>query len=375
VRDWSSDVCSSVLWRALGDYTSPSTQSISQFSEALFNLSSFDQLSALRVLGREDLDGHSTLKIDLFDPTRNHLARLWVDDSLGQIMRRINYRAGDLPAMEYRLNTFEPNVDFPQNLFDLQLPWRGGFALDFRGAPLDSDAAPEIAPAHPPLTPLALPADFDFSHSPLTFQYSGSYLGFSPEAQYQVFAGQYFIGQAYFGDPWKMICARSHDGYWIAYVSQPSQSHDLSSMLHWFDLSDPAVRFFTLHDQTGITELAFSPDTRRLAFFSRPNPLAPGTLSTVSLPYQNVRPIYTTGDLKSLVWSPDGKSLAFINRADPSGYQENILVISSDDGSVSYNAPLDVLNKPVKDWPMTAWGVNFPIEMGGMDACAASPEP
>ena len=60
-------------------------------------------------------------------------------------------------------------------------------------------------------------------------------------------------------------------------------------MLHWFDLSEPAVRFFTLHDQTGITELAFSPDTRRLAFFSRPNPSALGTLSTVSLPYQNVR--------------------------------------------------------------------------------------
>ena len=63
--------------------------------------------------------------------------------------------------------------------------------------------------------------------------------------------------------------------HWIAYVSQPSQSHDRSSMLHWFDLSEPALRFFTLYDQTGITELAFSPDTRRLAFFSRPDPSCP----------------------------------------------------------------------------------------------------
>ena len=40
--------------------------------------------------------------------------------------------------------------------------------------------------------------------------------------------------------------------------------------------------------------------------------------------------IYTTGDIKSLVWSPDGKYLAFIERANPSAYQEKIMVISSD---------------------------------------------
>ncbi len=57
-------------WRTLGNYTSPAMQSISQLGEALFNLNNFDQLSSLRVLGREDLAGRSTLKIDLFDPTR-----------------------------------------------------------------------------------------------------------------------------------------------------------------------------------------------------------------------------------------------------------------------------------------------------------------
>ncbi len=288
-------------------------------------------------------------------------------------MLRINYRAGDTPAMEYRINTLEPNVNFPQELFDVRLPWRGWFTQDYRGTPVAPNAPPpEIAPARLILAHQPTPAGFDPAHSPLTFQYAGSYAGFSREAQYQVFAGQYFIGQTYFGDPWSMICDRSPDGHWIAYVSQPDQSHDQSSMLHWFDLSEPATRFFTIHNQTGITEMAFSPDTRRLAFFSRPNLLAAGTLSTVSLPDQNVRTIYTTGDIKSLVWSPDGKSLAFIDRADPSAFQESVMVISSSDGAVSYQAPLDVLSGGTRDWPMVEMGSGIPGQYG-RHGCLLSP--
>ena len=95
----------------------------------------------------------------------------------------------------------------------------------------------------------------------------------------------------------------------------------------------------------------------------------------MNLPYQNVTPVYTAGDVKSLVWSPDGKYLAFIERANPSSYQESIVVISSVDGAISYDTPLDVLSGPTHDWPMAEWGVDFPVEQGGMDACAAAPEP
>jgi hypothetical protein len=363
-------------WRKLEDMNSPAMQSITQFGEALFNLSSFDQLSSLLVLGREDFAGHSTLKIDLLDPTRNHLARLWVDDSLGQIMRRINYRAGDLPSMEYRINTLDPNVDFPQDLFDLQLPWRGGFAQDFRGAPLAPNAPwPDISPVREMLIYQPTPEDFDLSHSQLIFQYAGSYSEFSPESQYWVFGNTSFLGQTYFGDPWSLICDRSPDGMWIAYVSHPEHDQNHDSMLHWFDLRDPAVRFYTLPNQTGVTELAFSSDNRQLAFFSRPVPGVLGNLSIVDLPNQNVKKTYSTGDIKSLVWSPDGKYLAFIDRQVPSAYQENALVVSVASGQVVFNAPLDLLNGSTQDWPMTGWGVDFPVEMGGMDDCAAPPQP
>jgi Tol biopolymer transport system component len=175
-----------------------------------------------------------------------------------------------------------------------------------------------------------------------------------------------------------MICDRSPDGQKIAYVSRPVAGHAANSWLNWLDLSElskSGVRFFPQYSPTGVTELAFSPDSRQLAFFSHPNPLVSGTLSIMDLPSQTARPIYTTGDVKSLVWSPDGKFIAFIDRLNPSAYQESVLVISSADGALAYTAPLDILNRPVKDWPMLEWGVDFPVEMGGLDACAAPPYP
>jgi len=278
--------------------------------------------------------------------------------------------------MEYRIETLSPNVELPQELFDLRLPWRGGFAQDYTGAPLDLNLpAPEITPAREILIYQPTPEDFDLSHSQLIFQYAGSYSEFSPEGQYWVFGDTSFLGQTYFGDPWSMICDRSADGMWIAFVSHPEHDQDAGSKLHWFDLRDPAVRFYTLPDQTGITELAFSPDTRQLAFFSRPVPGVLGNLSIVDLPNQNVKKIYSTGDIKSLVWSPDGKYLSFIDRKVPSAYQEDVLVVSVASGQVVFNAPLDLLNGSTQDWPMTGWGVDFPVEMGGMDDCAAPPQP
>ncbi len=58
----------------------------------------------------------------------------------------INKLGRDAPALEYRINSFFPHVDFPQDLFDLRLPWRGGFAIDYRGEPLELNSPlPEIA--------------------------------------------------------------------------------------------------------------------------------------------------------------------------------------------------------------------------------------
>ena len=203
-------------WRTLTDLDGPAMQSFNRFSDALFNPNLLYQASNLDVLGREDLDGRSTLKLGLFASDGSQIGRLWLDDSLPQLMRRIDYMpgTGNAPTIEYRINSLDLNVVFPTALFDMRLPWRGGFAADYQRRSPFTEYPPSrrFSRQRPILTAQPPPDGFDPSHSPLTFQYAGSYAGFSPEAQYQVFAGQYFIGQTYFGDPWKMICDRSPDG-------------------------------------------------------------------------------------------------------------------------------------------------------------------
>jgi len=365
-------------WRTAQAKTNLPQPTTDPLREALLNPRIQERDSTVQIVGREAVAGRSAVVMDLFGSDGKRAMRLWVDDSLILVLRQIQYHNSDheAPISEYRINRLEQDVDFPQHLFDFHLPWRGGYAQDARGIPLALDAAlPEVALRTTMRKALLAPAGFDLSHSQLTFQYAGQTADFSPEAQFEIYADDFFLGQAFLGDPWSMICDRSPDGRWLAYASRPAQSHDPGSMLHWFDLSQPAARYYTLYSQTGISEMAFSADSQRLAYFSQPDPAASGALYILELPDQNSRLLYTTGDIKSLVWSPDGKYLAFINRVDPAVYIENVLVISATSSEVIYDSPLDILNGVARDWPMGEWDVDFPVEMGGMDVCAAPPEP
>jgi len=50
------------------------------------------------------------------------------------------------------------------------------------------------------------------------------------------------------------------------------------------------------------------------------------------------------------------------------------LVIHINTGQVAYRIEAEFLDDETStDWPMASWGVEFPVEMGGMDQCAAPP--
>jgi dipeptidyl aminopeptidase/acylaminoacyl peptidase len=132
-------------------------------------------------------------------------------------------------------------------------------------------------------------------------------------------------------------------------------------------------QFYTQYDQMGVTEFAFSPDSRRLAYFHNHNSLGFGYLSVVDLSSQLSRLLIKVGDLKSLVWSPDGRSLAMIVRFDPASYMEDVIVVDAGTGQITYSAPIDYQSNAVKDWPMEEWGVEFPVEMGDLQSCSSPP--
>jgi WD40 repeat protein len=88
-------------------------------------------------------------------------------------------------------------------------------------------------------------------------------------------------------------------------------------------------------------------------------------------------------DGRSLVWSPDGSQLALIVVVNNSNRQsgssattvEEIWVLDTASGAVVFREPLDLLNgRPIGDWPMLTWGVDFPVDVvKGLEGCASVP--
>ena len=125
----------------------------------------------LGVVGEDITAGRDTLIVEQSSRIDAGKVRLWVDRQNGLILRRQVFAdpAEQTLVEEFKINQidFEPN--FPPDLFDPQLPWRGGFAKDSSGEPdsgiftrVDWDAAP----GHTPLQFQEPPSGFDPSQQP-----------------------------------------------------------------------------------------------------------------------------------------------------------------------------------------------------------------
>jgi RNA polymerase sigma-70 factor (ECF subfamily) len=342
--------------------------------------------SEYEVVGNGEIAGRQTIIVEQYDAKKENLTRFWEDEETGVILRRQYYVSNELPkiSQEVVVTNVAYDINFPQALFDPNLPWLGGFAMDYTGKPFPAEMeSDELGAAHSVdrLPLMRRPEDFNFLKDRLTFQYSQDY---HPEeagmAKVDVFADSYFVKQATMGNPWTMICQRSADGERIAYVSQPYTSETLYTsmdehLLHWFSLTNPRERAYVLNPGlVSVTQFAFAPDSRRMALFGYPSTFSNGVLYIVDLETNISQQVIELAEAKSLVWRPDGEQLALIARYAPDSYYEHLLVIRADSGRIVYNNPLDFSPNMGLNWPTTEWGVELPNEMGGMDACAEPPQ-
>jgi DNA-directed RNA polymerase specialized sigma24 family protein len=353
----------------------------------LFNMIFFnpqDKKADLRVTGSDVIAGRHTWRVDQTDADGNLLSRFWMDTRTGFILRSQTFGGADHQTLlsEVRVTKIYFDVDFTdQSMFDPSLPWRGGYASDYSGAPESGNATNislEPAPGHEPLQYIPAFGEYDPSLHQLAFQYPSNYQGDEVEALVDIFSGKYYLGRTLFGNPRTLICSRSPDGSQIAYVSQLSRDPGPDAQIHVINLRTLENVTPGLPGSMAVSQFAFSPDGRKLAFFGYDSQFDPGGLYLMDLDSGRTTKLASLVDARSLVWSPDNNLLGLMGVPD-SQVQEEVIVLDVRDSSTIYSQPFNGSSNssslqngdssPIKDW-----GVKFPVSMGGLEACVDPPK-
>ncbi len=334
----------------------------------------FLQGSRLNVIGRDLWMGIEALLVSQYSVNGTRQAVFWMDDRTGVVLRKTWFSEEGELTREVAVQDIAYDIDLPQEYFDPQLPWRGGYAIDYRGDPVpgtESGRLPTNGRDLLDYTPA--PDDFDPGLSQLTFQYPPRFDPHNQSASIvSLFGDDYYLENIFFGNPWSVVCQRSPNGSRIAYVSDPTKKFDQDSMLHWFDLDDSPDYLHTLIDLFSVTQFAWAPDNRRLAAFGYTNSITTGSLVILDTENGTIETLLRVGAASSLVWSPDGDQIALIARFEPSSYNEHIVVMRTATKQVLYSQPIDIAHF-ARDWPLQSWGVEFPVNMGGLAECTRPP--
>jgi DNA-directed RNA polymerase specialized sigma24 family protein len=342
-----------------------------------------DITGTLRMTGSDVVAGHVAWRVDQTGPDGNLLNRFWMEARTGFILGSQTFGGQDRQTLlsEVRVNSIFFDVNFPdQSMFDPNLPWRGGYASDYTGSPeADNIPAPSPEPAlgHEPRQYIPALDGFNPGAYPLAFQYPSDYMAGEPWQRVDVFAGMYYLGKTPFGDPRAMICSRSTDGDWFAFVSQPSRDPGPNAQLHLINLRTLDQITPDLPGPFSVTQFAISPDNQQLAFFGYNSQFDPGGLYLMDLETGEVGKLMTMASARSLVWSPDGKFLGLVGLYE-NQQQEDVVVLDVRDSKITYSEPFAGNNSAIgaqsaDNWPMKDWGVDFPVSMDNLGDCVNPP--
>ena len=212
----------------------------------------------------------SVLIVDQVNQAGERVASLMLDINSGLALRQRYYNTEDQsPLLDVDYRNLSINPRFPNKVFALDFDWDGAYPvnqlLEFEPAKPESLEAggltvtQEPPPGYNPYDQ-SLHFEFEFVY-PLPIR-EPNFLDFRA----RIFTDEYYLGEVEFVDPWVVICDRSSDGGKLAYANTEWST----DFLYWFDLKDLVLQS---HQVNGtVSQLAFSPDGQRLAYFTQREP-------------------------------------------------------------------------------------------------------
>lgn len=328
--------------------------------------------------------GRETLQVGVKNASGFLQAQLWIDAETGIILREVHY-SGDrlqIQTADFSISQINYHVHFSDGLFNNPRErLAAGFSADTSAfvSKLENRVTPtENSQAHQSFFAGLPPPGFNLAQARLYFRFPEAFNTEVSTAKVEILAGGYSLGETQFGNPWTTICARSADGYKIAYVSEPNNAGPSGAALHWFDLRN-VNQSHVVSEDLAVNNFAFSEDGQKLAFFGRQAGQARGAVYIYDLLGGALQRLLDRNSANSLVWSPDGNYLAMISDPSRLGNQDawvvdvhNGIIVAQD----RYNSRGDFSLDPLRpDWPTFGWRhpdgsrVQFPVTMGGLQAC------
>jgi DNA-directed RNA polymerase specialized sigma24 family protein len=327
---------------------------INYLGELILGLPYNDERYTVDVFGPEQIRGREALILSETDLVTQRVIRTWVDVHTHLPLQQERYYASSPqePDIQIQYLGFEQAVDFPLELADPWLPWRGGYALDASGRPLPVAAQENPFPEPtleflPTQTP---PPNFDPGDKPLLFQYRQAPSIFDEDygqegLEAELFADDYYLGSVPLGNPFTVACDRSADGKTLAYFNSFTLMDEVVKFpLHWFSLQDPQ-QIHTLGGEAKPGTFVFSPQGHELAAIVEQGRVSSQILLIDVLTGES-RQIFQTDLAISLFWSPDGEKLALIQGRRTYNQDQQLVVLEIPSGDVLYEGDLRSMGRP-----------------------------